>query len=29
VGTALAGAGKFTGSIRWDPSGAVPEGAIR
>jgi hypothetical protein len=28
-GTTLANAGKFTGRITWDPSGSVPEGAIR
>ncbi len=28
-GTTLAGAGKFTGKIVWDPAGAVPEGGIR
>jgi hypothetical protein len=29
VGMNLAGAGKFSGAIRWDPAGAVPEGGIR
>lgn len=27
--TTLAAAGKFTGKISWDPSGAVPEGDLR
>jgi len=27
--TTLAAAGKFTGKISWDPSGAVPEGGLR
>jgi hypothetical protein len=29
VGTMLTGAGKFSGRIRWDASGAVPEGGVR
>jgi hypothetical protein len=29
VGTTLTGAGKFSGTIRWDPAGAAPEGGIR
>jgi hypothetical protein len=29
IGTNLAGAGKFTGKIVWDPAGVVPEGGIR
>jgi hypothetical protein len=29
LGTTLAAAGKFTGTIRWDPAQPVPEGGIR
>jgi hypothetical protein len=27
--TTLAGAGKMTGKVSWDPAGPVPEGGIR